>query len=92
MKVSVKLLGVLREKAGSSSLVVELPDRATVRDLIRSIVDRYPRIGEVLSTEGEDLGIVQVLINGRNIQWLDGLDTRLKPSDEIVLLPPAGGG
>ena len=34
----------------------------------------------------------KVLVNGRSINFLGGLETRLKNGDTVVLLPPVGGG
>ncbi|OPY39086.1 MAG: ThiS family protein [Methanoregula sp. PtaU1.Bin051] len=35
---------------------------------------------------------VNILHNGRNIQFIRGLDTPLADGDLVVLFPPAGGG
>ena len=37
-------------------------------------------------------GFVQVFINGRAIQYLNGLETPVSDSDIISLFPPVGGG
>lgn len=29
-----------------------------------------------------------ILVNGRSIDWLQGLDTRLQDGDEVVFIPP----
>ena len=37
-------------------------------------------------------GSINVLVNGNNVRHLEGLDTLLKDSDEIGVLPPVSGG
>ena len=39
-----------------------------------------------------DKGELVILVNGRNIDTLDGLDTQLKDGDSVTLLPPFAGG
>ena len=45
-----------------------------------------------LLKDGELLSNAIVLVNGRNVHHLQGLDTAVKDSDEIALFPPGGGG
>lgn len=33
-----------------------------------------------------------ILVNGRNIDLLDGVGTVLEDGDEVVILPPSAGG
>jgi molybdopterin synthase sulfur carrier subunit len=35
---------------------------------------------------------VVILVNGRNYLFLDGLNTKLKDGDQIVISPPLSGG
>ncbi|MBC7341807.1 MAG: MoaD/ThiS family protein [Clostridia bacterium] len=35
---------------------------------------------------------ITVLVNGRNIQFLQGMATPLNPDDEVTLIPPVAGG
>ncbi len=35
---------------------------------------------------------LSILVNGRNIEFLDGFNTRLTPEDVITLIPPVAGG
>lgn len=89
----LKLLSALRELVGSSELELALQDGQTVRDLIHEIHEINPALSEkILAPNGELTGLVQVLVQGRNIVWLQGLDTPIRENDTIVLLPPSAGG
>lgn len=35
---------------------------------------------------------IMLMVNGRNIRFLNQLDTVLKDGDELTILPPVGGG
>ena len=48
MDVVIELYGVLRRLAGASSIVVQLPTRATVSDAIAAVEMRVPDITERL--------------------------------------------
>ncbi|MEO1290914.1 MAG: MoaD/ThiS family protein, partial [Chloroflexota bacterium] len=57
------------------------------------MTDIMPELGhEILDETGELTGLVHVMVHGRNIHWLDGLDTTIKSSDQLVLMPPSAGG
>jgi molybdopterin converting factor small subunit len=37
-------------------------------------------------------GFLSFLVNGKNINVLQGFDTELKQGDTVAILPPVGGG
>lgn len=93
MRIKVRYLATLYDLMGTMKDVLEVPDGSTVMDLIKAIDERY---GGRLSKEildGERLkDEYNVLVNGRSVEYLAGLGTRLKDGDEVVFLPPVGGG
>lgn len=66
----------------------------TVREALGRLVERYgPVLGEeIFDPEGEVKPMYNILVNGRNIAFLEGLETRLKTSDKLTIIPPAAGG
>ncbi len=38
------------------------------------------------------LSYLRLMVNGRDIAFLDGMNTLLKEGDEILILPPVSGG
>ena len=90
---TVKLLAMLRDVAGAHELEVPLADGATVRDMIDALGAVCPALrAKVVNADGELTGAAQIMINGRNVKWLQGLDTRIAATDELCLLPMVGGG
>lgn len=93
MKLRVKFLASLSELTGVLKTEVEVPDGVTVRKLIDILSEKYVKLKEELLDEKGDLRpMYNILVNGRAIEWLGGLETRLKDGDEVVFIPPAAGG
>ena len=76
MQVRIRLFAQLRERAGRSSLDVELPDGARVSDAIAAL-------GEV----AEGLPVVMAV----NREYAEE-SAVLSPGDELALIPPVSGG
>ena len=82
MRVSVRLFAILRERAGRSSIDLELADDATVADALGALGSE-PGIGELL-------GRMPVAMAVNRSYAAD--DTRLAAGDELALIPPVSGG
>ena len=92
MKIKVRLFGDVAEMVGSKHNV-ELEDNSTVISLTNQIQrntghSRGGYLGE-FKVGGPDLAI---MINGKNIQLLDGLQTKLCEEDDVVIMPFVVGG
>ncbi|MFB6470957.1 MAG: MoaD/ThiS family protein [Vulcanisaeta sp. AZ3] len=94
MKVQVKFLASLYDVTKVLKAEVNVPENATVKDLIqiidKAISPNFSRV--ILDDNGKLRDQYVVLINGRSIDFLKGLDTKLSSEDEVTFLPPAGGG
>ena len=66
----------------------------TVRDLLVRLAAASPKFAElVYDQEGERLKEYAALIlNGQTIELAGGLDRRLEPGDQLLLLPGFAGG
>lgn len=90
---TVRLLAMLRQVAGAEELTVPFAGGGTVRELVSSVGDACPELkAKVLDGDGELTGFVHIMVNGRLIRWLDGLDTAVALDDEVVMMPMIGGG
>ena len=93
-RITVLFLATLYEKTGIHRLQLDLPgEEAPVKSVLYAILEKFPQLredlGENLELVGEE---VQVLVNGRNIDFLQGLETRVRDGDTLALIPPAAGG
>jgi molybdopterin synthase catalytic subunit len=82
MTVTVRLFAILRERAGSDSVEIELPDGATVGDALTALAQR-PGLAELL----ERLPVRMAV----NRDYAEP-GTRLAAGDELALVPPVSGG
>jgi len=90
--VTVKSFATLREVM-DRELAVDLPAGVGIGTLLKELTGRYPGLAPLLfAAPGILRDYVNILKNGRNIEFLDGLATRLEDGDTVALFPPAAGG
>jgi len=83
--VRVKFFATLRSIAGRRE--VEIKGIKTVGELLEKL---YAEFGEEFKNEIEERRMI--LVNGKNIDHLNGLNTELSEGDVVNIFPPAGGG
>jgi molybdopterin synthase catalytic subunit/molybdopterin converting factor small subunit len=81
MRVRVLFFGMLKDMAGKSSDLLELPEPASVADVLAHCQAHIPRFKDSLPS-------LAVAVN----QHYAGPETRLRLDDEVALLPPVSGG
>jgi molybdopterin converting factor small subunit len=92
MKIKVKMLGHLTASLGNEK-IVELADKTTIGDLLSILKEKTVALQkEALFRFDRTEPELTILLNGQNIQILDGLKTTLKDRDLILLLPAVHGG
>ncbi len=90
----VRLYGTLRPRAGGEGAVeVSWSPGDTIADVMRKLLRRKPGLdGYILDKEGNLLPFVSVFLDGRDIRYLDGLETRVDGGAEIFVFPSVAGG
>ena len=93
MRVRVVAFATLGDLIGRNK-VVELEEGATLGDLIEKLIREIgPHLREaIFSDDGSLHPFLKILVNGRDVEFLEGLGTRLSDGDEVAIVPPAGGG
>ena len=81
MRVRVLFFGILKDLAGKSSDWLDVPEGASVREVLATYESKIPRLRESLAS-------LALAVN----QEYAGPDTKLKADDEVALLPPVSGG
>ena len=91
--MEIKVYATLRDVVGSPT--VQLDDRSeiTVGQMLQELCARYPDLRPKLAlNEGELHPAIHILVNGRDMRYLNGLETTLTAKDTIRIFPPVGGG
>lgn len=81
MRVRVLFFGLLHEMAGKPSDEIELPEGASIRQLVAHYESQMPRLRDFL-------GSLAIAVN----QQYATPETQLRERDEVALLPPVSGG
>jgi len=94
VNVNVKLMGVFRVFSGKDSVSLKLE-----KPIVREAVEK---IAEFLSSESKRMLIdpelndprpnALILVNGKEVSVLKGLETTVKEGDQIILIPISHGG
>lgn len=94
-KVVVRALGRIRDLVGSREVEIQVKRDCTVRGALRLLAEKRGKVLEnrIFDPDTNELRLhIRVLLNGQNIDFLEGLETKVKDRDVITVFPPAGGG
>jgi len=81
MKVPVHFFSHLRDAAGTSESTADLPEGASVADLLNVLYGRHPKLRE---WDGS-------ILVGAGVEFVTR-DHLLKEGDQIAIMPPVQGG
>ena len=81
MRVDVKLFAILRERAGTADLVLQLPSGATVADASARLAEKLPDLSPFLRRVAFAVNLAYAKA-----------DAVLHEGDELALIPPVSGG
>jgi molybdopterin synthase sulfur carrier subunit len=91
VSVLVNLPTVLRPHAGGAKTVSA--DGSTVGEVLTVVISEYPGLSnQVIDESGGLHKFVNVYVNDDDVRYLSALDTPVKDSDEISILPAVAGG
>jgi molybdopterin synthase sulfur carrier subunit len=92
--LTVRVFATLRQFLGWKTPNIDAPVD-DVGELIKFIADRFqPSFKDVLidPKSGQVRRTFLILVDGRDIAFLEGLRTKLKEGDTIAFFPPVAGG
>ena len=95
IKIKVYTIMELKKICGQREFELAIPQGSTVKDLLSLMINKW---GDQLSTHlckpGSDsvLPHIRLMVNGRSIEFLKGLETVLQEGDEFQMLPLVAGG
>jgi molybdopterin synthase catalytic subunit len=81
VKVEVQFFSYFKDVAGCSAISEELPERATVRQLMERVHERFPKLAPAARSTLVAIGLEYA-----------SPDQILKDGDQVSLFPPVQGG
>ena len=99
-KVRLEFLPSLAETLGMEGIseevisAQEIEGDKSVRDLLKRLCARYQRFGQVVfDTNAQELtGRVAIFFNGRALELVNGLESKLSDGDTLTFVPLIEGG
>ncbi len=94
--MTVKFFAYYRDSDFAGCKEMVWPEKAgSVYELCHQIADRYGRKfrSELLTPDGEEISDRSiVLVNGRRVDFLSGIQTPLSDQDTVLIFPVVAGG
>jgi len=81
MQITVKLFALMREKAGTDTITLDILEGATLTQAVAALVHHCPVLEPYMANTRFSL----------RMDFVD-LETRLAAGDELALIPPVSGG
>ena len=94
MNIKIRFFTSLREITGKKVDEIQSQNAITVEELLTLLSEKYDEnfTEYVYTKRGTVQDFLSFLVNGKNINVLQGFDTELKQGDTVAILPPVGGG
>ena len=94
MPLTVVFIGAFRHISGKAQMKVECKKPCSIEELVNKICLETPKLKESLIEEQSGVAKTNalILVNGREISVLSGLETQLADGDEVVFVPVVHGG
>ena len=78
---------------GERSVNIELDENSTILDSINKLNDIYSGISAKIIDENNSLhNFVNIFMDGEDVRYMQGVDTKLIPGSEISIVPAVAGG
>jgi molybdopterin synthase sulfur carrier subunit len=93
--IKIRTILDLKKAIGSGEVTLQVPPATTLQALLGIMVKKW---GKRLSTRLcepdsiRPLPYIRLMVNGRDIAFLNRLETELQQGDEVLILPPVSGG
>lgn len=95
IKIKVYTIMELKKICGQREFEFPIPQGSTIKDLLSLMINKWgERLSDQLYKPGSDsiLPHIRLMVNGRSIEFLKGMETVLQDGDEFQMLPLVAGG
>jgi sulfur-carrier protein len=93
--VKVRTILTLKTIMGSGEIELPVAKGSTLGQLIVTLVNGYgdDLASHLYEPNSKNLrSYIRLMVNGRDIGFLEGMETVLRNGDEVLILPPVSGG
>jgi len=92
MAVKIRYLGLVYRITGLYEEELDVETPITVKTLLIILFKKYGKLRDLILLDGNRLNpLYRILVNGRDLEHLNGLDTVLKDGDLLTISTPFGG-
>ncbi|MEM3437383.1 MAG: MoaD family protein [Nitrososphaerales archaeon] len=90
-RVKIMLFGGLVRIIGEKTFYI---NASTLKEAINEVTAKYGEEfrNRILDDKENLRRFVNIYVNGKDVRFLDNLETRLSENDEISIIPAVGGG
>jgi len=93
MKITLEFVGVVLSDALEKKRDVEVDEGITMLGFLQNVMKAYGGLADILSGDPpRPASNFIILVNGREISVLSGLETKLHGGDEVAIIPVSHGG
>jgi molybdopterin converting factor small subunit len=95
INIEIRLVGIFQRVSGKKCIKLRLEEPITVKTIILKLIEKFSdEFKQVLvdSQLDDPRPKALILVGGKEINALQGLETAIKDTEEIVLVPIAHGG
>lgn len=90
--MEIRFYATLRPLVGGRSVALSDPP-PTVAGVLEQLVSEHEGLGErIFDEDGTVRRFVAIMVDGRDIRHLEGLQTRVSETSELDIFPPVAGG
>jgi len=90
-KVKITFYGALAKIVGEKTADVEV---STLKEAINALTAKYGKRlkDKIYDEKGKLARFINIYVNGKDIRFLNHLDTQLNDEDNVSIIPAVGGG
>jgi molybdopterin synthase sulfur carrier subunit len=95
INIKVRTILTLKNILGKGIVEITVPEGSTLEECLNAMVDTWgdKLASELFNESGSCLRpYLRLMVNGRDIAFLNGMETILQEGDELLILLPVGGG